>query len=244
MMKRRWDASVIGGLAVKTVLIGKQKGGVGASTTARELAVAAADAGQTVALVDLDPQRTLSKWWARRQAVMPVAQGNQANPALITVSHSGLPEALKRLAAAGIDLVLIDTPPSIHGYVLALARDCDLVLAPVRASADDLDALKAFLDALDPSVQFAFVITQAPSRSRLYDDALALLAERGRVAPPLRFRSDFAAAAGTGRTAFEATGTKAAQEVRDLWRWLTETMAPRPVSHDASVLGHKRARAK
>jgi chromosome partitioning protein len=44
---------------MRTIMVGKQKGGVGASTLARELGVAAAIAKQRVVFVDLDPQGTL-----------------------------------------------------------------------------------------------------------------------------------------------------------------------------------------
>ena len=41
---------------MRTVMVAKQKGGVGATTLARELGVAAAAAGKRVVFVDLDPQ--------------------------------------------------------------------------------------------------------------------------------------------------------------------------------------------
>ena len=48
---------------MKIVMVAKQKGGVGATTLARELGVAAAAAGKSVVLVDLDPKLTLRGWW-------------------------------------------------------------------------------------------------------------------------------------------------------------------------------------
>ena len=45
---------------MKIVMVAKQKGGVGATTLARELGVAAAAAGKSVVLVDLDPQGYVS----------------------------------------------------------------------------------------------------------------------------------------------------------------------------------------
>ncbi len=48
------------------MMVAKQKGGVGATTLARELGVAAAAAGKRVVFVDLDPQGTLRGWWNRR----------------------------------------------------------------------------------------------------------------------------------------------------------------------------------
>jgi chromosome partitioning protein len=47
-------------------MLAKVKGGVGATTMARELAAAAIGDGKSVALVDLDGQGSLTKWWNRR----------------------------------------------------------------------------------------------------------------------------------------------------------------------------------
>jgi chromosome partitioning protein len=51
---------------MKRLLISSPKGGSGKTNLARNLAVAAAAAGLKVATVDLDRQRTLSKWFGRR----------------------------------------------------------------------------------------------------------------------------------------------------------------------------------
>jgi chromosome partitioning protein len=70
-------------------------------------------------------------------------------------------------------------------------------------------------------------VTQAPpGRSRLYDDAVPVLAQRGRVAPALRIRADFPVAAAAGRTATEAApGGKAAEEVQALWQFVAADLA-------------------
>lgn len=44
------------------------KGGVGKTTLASALAVRAAKDSPRVAMVDLDPQRSLVEWWQRRGA--------------------------------------------------------------------------------------------------------------------------------------------------------------------------------
>jgi len=115
-------------------------------------------------------------------------------------------------------------------------RLADLVLLPTRPTTDDLDALPVILDLVEAGRPFAFVVTQVPpGRSRLLDDAVPVLAQRGRVAPPLRIRIDFPVAAANGSAATEiAPKSKAAAEVQAVWHF---------VSADLVKLARKRARA-
>lgn len=219
---------------MRTVMVAKQKGGVGATTLARELGVAAAAAGKRVVFVDLDPQGTLRGWWNRRTEG---AEG-EPNPALAAPAPSRVAEALDQLRAAGVDLCVIDTPPSVHAFLGTVMRLTDLILLPTRPTTDDLEALPAVLDLVEEAGRpFVFVVSQAPpGKSRLYDDALPVLAQRGRVAPPLRSRADYPVAAATGRTALEmAPKGKAAEEVQALWQF---------VAGDLAKAGRKRAGAK
>ena len=212
-------------------MVAKQKGGVGATTLARELGVAAAAAGKRVVFVDLDPQGTLRGWWNRRTES---AEG-EPNPALAAPAPAQMAEALEGLRAAGADLCIIDTPPSVHAFLGSVMRLVDLILLPTRPTTDDLEALPAVLDLVEEAGRpFVFVVTQAPpGKSRLYDDALPVLAQRGRVAPVLRIRADFPVAAATGRAATEtAPKGKAAEEVLALWQF---------VAGDLARTGRKRA---
>jgi chromosome partitioning protein len=216
---------------MRVVMVAKQKGGVGATTLTREIGVAAAAAGKRVVFIDLDPQGTLRGWWNRRTEGMD----GEPNPALAAPAPADLAAALDQLRAAGTDLCFVDTPPSVHPFLAEVMRLADLILLPTRPTTDDLDALPGILDmAEEAGKPFAFVVTQAPAgKSRLYDDAVPVLAQRGRVAPPLRIRGDFPIAASTGRTATElAPKGKAAEEVRALWQF---------VAADLTRLGRKRS---
>lgn len=218
---------------MRTIMVAKQKGGVGATTLARELGVAAAAAGKRVVFVDLDPQGTLRGWWNRRTEG---AEG-EPNPALSAPAPAQMAEALDQLRAAKVDLCIIDTPPSVHAFLGSVMRLVDLILLPTRPTTDDLEALPAVLDLVEESGRpFVFVVTQAPpGKSRLYDDALPVLAQRGRVAPALRIRADFPVAAAAGQTALEiAPRGKAAEEVQALWQF---------VAGDLARTGRKRAGA-
>jgi chromosome partitioning protein len=80
-------------------LIG-QKGGVGKTTIALGLAVAAARAGHATAIVDLDPQASAAKWNDRRE---------HENPAVVRAQASRLRQTMDTARSEGVDFVFIDT---------------------------------------------------------------------------------------------------------------------------------------
>jgi chromosome partitioning protein len=187
------------------ILIFSGKGGCGKTTVARELAVAGILAGRNVVMADLDPQRGLTGWFARRAA---------ETPSLVSVppGHDFSP-----LAKAGIDELVIDLPPGVPSYVATLVSRAAAVLVPCRPSPDDLAAAGGVGDLLAKHTQWAFVLTQTLHRSRLTDGALRQLAALGRVAPvSLGQRQDYPMAAISGMAAVEFPGTKGAEEVTQL----------------------------
>lgn len=214
----------------RIIIVSKLKGGSGATTLTREIAVAAATDGHRVALVDLDGQGTLSRWWNRR--TRDLTNGEIVNPALLAVPVGQLLTALPQ-ARERYDLVLIDVPPSTHAFVTEVMRVCDFALVPVRPSTDDLDAVVPVLKLLaEAALPYAFVLNQCPSRARLVHDSLALLAKRSTVAATIGFRTGFPTAAASGGAAVEiAAKSKSAAEVRQLWTFVREQVLPRSQSN-------------
>jgi len=206
-------------------MFAKQKGGVGASTLAREVGVLAAAEGRRVVFVDLDPQASLAKWWNRRTADMTA----EPNPALANPPPQQLLAALAHMRETdAADLVIIDVPPSVHNYLLGVMNAADFILVPCRPTSDDFEALPTIVDMIEQTGRrYAFVITQAPTgrRIRSVEDAVPILARQGRVAGVLRFRVTFPAAASAGQTSteFEPDG-KAAGEIRELWGFVSEEL--------------------
>lgn len=202
---------------MRIILLHTPKGGSGKSTLARELAVAAVLAGQRVAMVDLDPQGTTTGWYGRRAADQPV---------LLAAGADG-PD-IEAARAAGIELLVIDTPPGTPAFLPRLAAAADAVLVPVRPSPDDLLAAAPIAASLAGHKAWAFVLTQAPPRSRLADGAVRQLAAFGRLAPvTIGFRADFPTAAIEGKAAVEFGGTKAAEEATQLRAYVNGLMGER-----------------
>lgn len=195
-----------------TIALISQKGGVGKSTLAGHLAVEAeAKKGGPVALIDTDPQGSLSWWWNARQAETPL---------FVRGDLGKLPSQLKRLADQGIKLVIIDTPPAISENIRAVARVADLVIIPTRPSPHDLRAVGATVDLVESTqTPMVFVVNGAAHRARITGDTAVALSQHGTVAPVTLFqRTDFAVSMIDGRTVGELDPkSKSAAEVADLW---------------------------
>jgi chromosome partitioning protein len=193
---------------VHVVVVASQKGGAGKTTIARNLAVAA---GGSAALVDTDPQGSLTDWWNRRQAEVPA----------LARLDGDMAAGLAALGEGGMELVLIDTPPSVHPWMTDLLRLADLVLIPVRPSPDDLAAVEATLDLVEAAGRpFAFVVSQAKPGTILAREAVPALAQHGRVAPVvLHDRVEFPTSAIEGRGVTEREGSSA-EEVMQLLHYV------------------------
>src|ERR1700722_1518744 len=109
---------------MKVIGLLSRKGGVGKTTLAVHLAVLAQQVGQRTLLIDLDPQRSAAAWWRAREA---------ETPALVETEPAKLRGILDAARADGVDLVVVDTPPSVEADVAHVAGVADLVLIPTRA---------------------------------------------------------------------------------------------------------------
>lgn len=198
---------------MQTVVVAAQKGGAGKTTLVRNLGVAAAEAGRRVLLIDLDPQQSLTEWWQVRQAEEPTMFDKPLRADQVADVLAGVD---------GIDLVLIDTPPSDHHWMQRVAERADLALVPARPSPDDLRAIGATLTLLERAgTPFAFVLSQVPTRARLSQEAARVLAQHGRLAPVnIGQRIVFSETGATGEGVTETADVKAAEEIRGLLQYV------------------------
>jgi chromosome partitioning protein len=203
-----------------TVVMASQKGGSGKTTLSGHLAVEAERAGAgPVALIDTDPQGSLSLWWNARTA---------QSPHFAQVGLFELDEALEALRKAGIRLVVIDTPPAITESITRVVAHADLVVVPTRPSPHDLRAVGATVDIAERHQKpLIFVINAATARARITGEAAVALSQHGTVAPvTVHHRVDFAGSMIDGRTVGEVDAKCAsAKEVRDLWTYVQDRLS-------------------
>ena len=139
----------------KVIAVLNQKGGVGKTTLALNLAAGLGRRART-AVADADPQRSISQW---------IATGEN-DSALPVATHIGVdPGAeLARLKLQN-RYVVVDCPPSVQGAVIeAVLAAADLVLIPVLPSPLDLWA----------SVEMAALVQQAQQKNRALQAYLIL----------------------------------------------------------------------
>ena len=197
------------------IAVASQKGGSGKTTLAGHLAVEAERAGAgPVALIDTDPQGSLSEWWNARSAETPVFA--QTTPA-------GLADDVKRLAGLGIKLLVIDTPPAIEVTIAEVVRVADLVVIPARPSPHDLRAAGATVELVERlGKPLVFVVNAASPRAKITSEAVFALSQHGTLAPGIiHQRTVYAASMIDGRTVMELPGEdRATAEMAALWDYL------------------------
>ncbi len=203
-------------MAATVVTVAQQKGGAGKTTVAAQLAVAYQRAGKTVALIDIDPQRSLTHWYELRREAVGV---DDASLLLREVSGWRIDSELGRLRG-DYDIVLIDSPPHAETDAKAAIRASDLTLVPVQPSPVDLWATRATIDlAASESRPVLLVLNRMPPRGRLADTVRGQLSGDGleTAVAALGNRVAYAASLIEGRGVVESDPrAKAADEIRAL----------------------------
>jgi chromosome partitioning protein len=202
---------------VKTVAIVSSKGGTGKTTIALHLAVAAAQEGRRVLVVDMDPQRSACSWRQMRRT---------REPDVVPARPGSLASFQFNAARQGYDLMLIDTPPTAGPLTGEAVMGSDLGLIITRPNPLDVWAVRWVSElvkaARRPGI---FVVNQAPSPRRgreqpIVCEAFEQLRRYGHpVADPVvRARSGFSLATAMGLVAQEAEpASLAAGEVSRLF---------------------------
>lgn len=215
---------------MQTVSLLARKGGTGKTTLAVHLAVLAVETHRRVLLVDTDPQRSAGGWWRVRKG---------EEPRLVECPAGRVPEVLKAAEAEGIDLVVVDTRPSVEADTAEIARLSDMVLIPTRPGILDLRAIAATVEVVARGLAHALIVLNAvPPGRGIGENALTIEARRALeaysvpvAAVSIGARVAFAHALIDGRsvTEFEPDG-KAAAELRNLFKHMEAVLWPRQLA--------------
>ena len=205
---------------MRTIAILAQKGGTGKSTLACHLAVEAERTGpKPVAMLDLDPQASLRRWYVKRSRETPVL-----------VDHTGgdIADTLRACRTADIGLLVIDTAPHVLQDAMAAATVADLVIVPTRAGILDIEAIDATVDIVRTvKANAAIVLNAVRPRGTLTDEARQALRIYELPICPTAIvnRAALADALIDGRGVQELDPRgKATDEIRRVWRWIRKRM--------------------
>jgi chromosome partitioning protein len=148
-----------------------QKGGAGKTTLAVHLALYLADAGNTVAFVDNDPQQSASRWIEAAEPGITLRRITEAKPLV------GELEALR----ASHDCVVCDGSPRLNDQTHVLMYFADRVLIPVLPSALDVQATLETKQAIDRVAAARSADGQQPPRVTVVLNKVRAISEQGKL---------------------------------------------------------------
>ncbi|MEM6898656.1 MAG: ParA family protein [Pseudomonadota bacterium] len=200
--------------------ITSQKGGVGKTTLAMNLAIAAAHDKTPTVVFDLDPQASAAGYHDRR-----IANGHDDQPKVFSIQAARLPHELKAAMEDGYKLAIIDTPPNVSGNAVHISQAGDLILIPARPTALDLDAIRVSIEIARAAERpAAVVLNVCKPLGTLKEEARELITSNFEfpvLESDIGDRVAFIHAATEGLGVIEnEPGSKAAIEIKALWKWV------------------------
>ncbi len=213
-------------MPAKILTVAQQKGGAGKTTIVAQLAVTWAQQGNKVAIMDIDPQASLTAWHDVRGEAQE--NGNVADIYLSQVSGWRTSGEVSRLADE-FDIVIIDSPPHAETEAKIAIRSANLVAIPLQPSPMDLWATRPTIKLADKEgVDWIGILNRVPPRGKLADEIRAAMKEEDITATTacLGNRVVFASSMMKGKGVLETQRTSsAAQEIHALGEELLHKMA-------------------
>lgn len=204
---------------MRVLAFASQKSGAGKTTLASHVAMQAYSSGlKAVALVDADPDGSLSDWCSLRES---------PTPKLTRAAMPELAEKLDQLRQDGIELVVIDTPPALNHSIDTSIAVADLVAIPTRPCAHDLEAAGATVELVaERGKPFVFIVNGNTPEGDLTPEVVMALAQHGPVATVAIPRHvAFVEGMIDGRTIMEISDEPTpTNEVAKLWQYLSQRL--------------------
>ena len=183
----------------KVIAFSNQKGGSGKSTLSANLAVLWSNSDYKVAVIDADPQKSLTYWLSERKKYYG------ADDIGIDFYHFDirvLPDEIKKIKRK-YDFIIIDSPPAITFETIQIIKVSNGLFVPVQPSPLDLMATLPFLQiAKDEKKKPLIILNRVVPRAKLTEAMILRLRysgakiARSRVSSKVLFAETFAVGRG------------------------------------------------
>ena len=183
----------------KVIAFSNQKGGSGKSTLSANIAVLWSNSGYKVAVIDGDPQKSLTYWFSERKKYYG------ADDIGINFYHFDiriLSDEIKKIKKK-YDFIIIDSPPSITFETIQIIKASNGVFVPVQPSPLDLMATLPFLQiAKQERKKPLIILNRVMPRVKLTDAMILRLRysgakiARSRISSKVLFAETFAVGRG------------------------------------------------
>lgn len=198
---------------VKVITVAQQKGGAGKTTIAAHLAVSLAQTGKRVAIIDIDPQGSLTNWHSIREKKFGIGYTGLN----FTASAGWRVESAISKLKHDFDFVVIDAPPHTDTESKTAIRASDLIIIPMQPSPTDLWATGVTIEfAKSENINAKILLNRFNPQSKITKQIIAQI-PGDVLTSSLGNRVAFSSCFLNGITVTESDPSSvAAQEVRDL----------------------------
>ena len=183
----------------KVIAFSNQKGGSGKSTLSANLAVLWSNSGYKVAVIDADPQKSLTYWLSERKKYYG---DDDIGINFYNFDIRNIAEEVKQIKRK-YDFVIIDSPPAITFETLQIIKASNGVFVPVQPSPLDLMATLPFLQiAREERKKPLIILNRVMPRAKLTDAMILRLRysgakiARSRISSKVIFAESFAVGRG------------------------------------------------